>query len=220
MVEAAENRSAFANTCRKSSTTSQYPRRKSPLTSSDEPSIGNRNVTTLRRLADTCPPCTGEPKRSHLPLAPTLRRFDFSIPLLFETTTFLANGRHALVLLSLTPRAERQAHMGLVFTHPSCRTAGTHGSIFNHLSCRTAGTHESSFHSPLMSNGRHAWVLFSLTSRAKRQARMGLVFTHLSYRTAGPLTHPLSVVHPPSALSAAPFQSSNQPLGLRTWGTT
>ncbi|CAL2276810.1 unnamed protein product [Prunus armeniaca] len=34
VLEAAGNRSAFVNTCRKSPTTPQYPRRKSPLTSS------------------------------------------------------------------------------------------------------------------------------------------------------------------------------------------
>ncbi|KAI5316603.1 hypothetical protein L3X38_036310 [Prunus dulcis] len=77
---------------------------------------------------------------------------------------------HALVEFSLTSRAERQARIGRVFTHLSCRKAGTHGS---------------SFHSPLVPNGRHTWVEFSLTSRAELQARIGRVFTHLSCRTAG-----------------------------------
>ncbi|CAL2234242.1 unnamed protein product [Prunus armeniaca] len=179
----------------------------------DKPSIGNRNVTSLRSLADTCHPCTGEPNRPHLPTCAytsNVSTFPF-FSFLRQSTPFPAYGRHAWVEFSLTSRAERQARTGRVFTqlscrtagthgrvftHLSCRMAGTHGLVFTHLSCRTAGTHGSSFHSPLVSNGRHARVefsltshayrvKFSLTSRAERQARMGRVFTHLSRRTAG-----------------------------------
>ncbi|CAL9011532.1 unnamed protein product [Prunus brigantina] len=134
----------------------------------------------------------GSPSSLTSPLAPVLRRFDFSILLLFEK-------KHNFL-------GEWQARMGRVFTHLSCRTAGMRGS---------------SFHSPLVRNGRHAGVDFSLTSRAERQARGGRVFTHLSCRTAGtrgssshsplvpngrpPLTHPFCTGQPPSVCRSLPI---------------
>ncbi|KAH0973977.1 hypothetical protein GBA52_015876 [Prunus armeniaca] len=144
----------------------------------DEPSIGNRNITSLRSLADTWHPCIGEPNHPHLPtcaytsnVSPSPRvdgRWAWSS---FHSP-LVPNSRHAQVESSLTPRAERQACTGRVFTHLSCRTASACGRVFTHLSCRTACTHGSSFHSPLVPNGRHARVDSSLSPRAEQQVHV------------------------------------------------
>ncbi|CAL8132461.1 unnamed protein product [Prunus armeniaca] len=105
----------------------------------DEPSIGNRNVTSLRSVADTCHPCIGEPNRPHLPTCAYTSNVSTSpfFSFLRQSTPFPAYGRQARVEFSLTSRAEWQARTGRVFTHLSCRTAGTHGQVFTHLSCRS-----------------------------------------------------------------------------------
>ncbi|CAL2266360.1 unnamed protein product [Prunus armeniaca] len=155
----------------------------------DKPSIGNRNVTSFRNLADTWHPCTGEPNRPHLPTCAYTSNISPSpFLLLFETE----HNFHSI----------RQARTGRVFTHLSCRTAGTHGSSFHlplvpngrrawssfHLPLVPNGRRTwssfhspfvpngrrtwSSFHSPLVPNGRQARVEFSLTFRAERQAHV------------------------------------------------
>ncbi|CAL2256641.1 unnamed protein product [Prunus armeniaca] len=204
MVEAAENRSAFANTCRKSSTTSQYPRRKSPLTSSVcsqklkyllLPSLPPFYRTSLASGTETSQLFAALPTRvPHAQGSPSALTFPLRLHFDVSTSPFLSflrqqlswqtagthwscfhsplvpNGRHTWVLFSLTPRAEQQARTGqFSITSRAERQART-SRVFTHLSCRTVGTHGSCFHSPLVPNGRHAWVLFSLTSRTERQA--------------------------------------------------
>ncbi|CAL2255046.1 unnamed protein product [Prunus armeniaca] len=122
VVEVAGNRSAFTNTRRKSPTTSQCTRPKSPLTSSGcSQNLKYLPLPPLPSIYRTSLASGTETSQvfSALPTLRTFRLLPF-FSFLRQSTTFIAYGRHAQVKFSLTPRAERQARMSRVFTHLSC----------------------------------------------------------------------------------------------------
>ncbi|CAL2229912.1 unnamed protein product [Prunus armeniaca] len=231
--------SAAAIPCRKSPLTSSvYSKKLKYLLLPSLPpfyrtslALGTETSQLFAALPTRVPHAQGSPSALTFPLAPTLRRFNFSIPLLFEPTTFLANGRHAWVLFSLTPRAEWQARTGQFSITlraewqactgrfsitPRAERQARIGLVFNHPLCRTTGTHGSCFQSPLVPNGKHAWVLFSLTPHAERQARTRrFSITRCAERQAR--TGQFSITHR-TERQARTGRFSNHPL-CRTAGT-